>query len=191
MYCQNCGKQIPDGSTFCTECGAPQYVTPFKPYAMPIANSPKKKTGLIVALCILAAIVVSIVVNESDSVDSSHQTETATLNDSNEPIEAPISVTAADLYNQYDENEVSADRLYMDKLLQVSGVIDSVTVTFGQIQVIVTDGQDWSFIAIYCNFEDDQSDAVSALKNGDSIVIQGICRGKALTPALDNCTIIS
>lgn len=24
MFCQNCGKQIPDGSTYCNECGAVQ-----------------------------------------------------------------------------------------------------------------------------------------------------------------------
>ncbi len=62
MYCQNCGKQIPDGSTFCTECGASQVATsqPMQFSAPPIATKPKKKkkTALWIILGIVAFIVI-------------------------------------------------------------------------------------------------------------------------------------
>ncbi len=191
MFCKNCGKEIPNGSTFCTECGASQSVGHSSQFNQtPIAQSKKKKPGCLIAAGVVAAIILlAAIIPKGDSEPKPVSTSANT--ESPEPSEVPISVTASDLYNQYDENEVNADKLYKDKMLQVSGVIDSVTVTFGQIQVIVTDGQQWSLVMVYCDFEDDQSDAVSALKKGNNVIIQGRCRGKALTPALDDCTIIS
>jgi len=188
MFCQNCGRQIPDGSTFCTECGSPQNVNRVNQVnqTMPVNN--KKKPGGRIALGVVAAIIVlAVIIPKGDSkpVSASPSVE------SPEVSEALISVSASDLYTQYDENEVNADKLYKDKLLQLSGVVDSVSVTLGQIQVIINDGQEWSLVMVFCDFEDYQSDAVSALKKGDNVIIQGRCRGKALTPALDDCAIIS
>lgn len=193
MFCQNCGKQIPDGSTFCTECGSAQNAAQASQFNQaPIAQSKKKKPGCLIAVGVVAAIILLVAIIPKGDSEPEIKPASASANvESPEPSETPVSVSASDLYKQYDENEVSADKLYKDKLLQLSGVIDSVTVTLGQIQVIVTDGQEWSWVMVYCNFEDAQSDTVSTLKKGDNVVIQGRCRGKALTPALDDCAIVS
>ena len=39
MYCNRCGKPIPDGSTFCNSCGAPQGQRPIQ--QRPIYQPPK------------------------------------------------------------------------------------------------------------------------------------------------------
>lgn len=103
----------------------------------------------------------------------------------------PITITAEQLYAEYDENEVRADRLYEGKMLEISGVVDRVSVTFGEIELILNDGGAWSFVQVNCHFNDDQSESVAELNSGDKLVIMGKCRGKAIFPSLLNCTIIS
>ena len=41
MFCKQCGAQVPDGASFCTQCGCPQseQVQPF-PQAMNVQNQP-------------------------------------------------------------------------------------------------------------------------------------------------------
>jgi hypothetical protein len=44
MYCQNCGKQLPDGSRYCNECGTPvappAFRSPQGPQANPAGQTP-------------------------------------------------------------------------------------------------------------------------------------------------------
>ena len=74
MFCQNCGKQISDGSTFCEECGAPQgaVTQPIQPTAPFITEKQKKKkTALWVILGIIAFIVIiAIATGGGDKGDS-------------------------------------------------------------------------------------------------------------------------
>lgn len=42
------------------------------------------------------------------------------------PEEKPIVISAVDLWNAYDENEVSADQKYKGKQLEVTGSIDDI-----------------------------------------------------------------
>lgn len=62
MYCTNCGKEIAEGSKFCTYCGAKVQQSPEPPVSpiTPINPIPKKKSllalwiSLIVLLCLSA-----------------------------------------------------------------------------------------------------------------------------------------
>ncbi len=60
MYCTNCGKQIPDGSAFCTECGAPTGAG--APSAAGTAAHGKKYAAAAAAVIAAAAIVVLLIV---------------------------------------------------------------------------------------------------------------------------------
>lgn len=75
MFCTNCGKNIPDGSQFCPECGAtqetqPAYAAPAGTYAPPAYTPPATGKTVTVAgktfpaklLAIAGAVVVGVVV---------------------------------------------------------------------------------------------------------------------------------
>lgn len=64
-FCPRCGAQLPDGATFCAQCGQP--LTPVTPnpgyYSAPApqpapAPAPKKKRGGLVVILILALLAV-------------------------------------------------------------------------------------------------------------------------------------
>ena len=72
MFCSNCGTQLPDGSRFCWKCGAQLGSAPVQPQVpqtppsyggAPVTpavppQKPKSKTGLIVAIVVVAVVVV-------------------------------------------------------------------------------------------------------------------------------------
>jgi hypothetical protein len=103
----------------------------------------------------------------------------------------PTIISAADLHSEYYENELAADKLYKGNELQVTGVFDRLSITLGQIQVWVSDGEEWSLVSICCNFDDESSDQVESLKTGDPVSIKGVCLGKSVSVGLDHCILIN
>ena len=57
MFCTSCGKNIPDGSVFCPECGASLGAAPAAPVAAVAKKGLNKKTIIIIAAVALALIV--------------------------------------------------------------------------------------------------------------------------------------
>ncbi len=103
MFCQNCGKQIPEAATFCTECGTSQVATsqPMQYSAPPIAaNSKKKNTALwiilgVVALLITIAIAIGVDdKGETKDNDTAAVTETADVKESADVKETDNSTVA-------------------------------------------------------------------------------------------------
>ena len=104
MFCQNCGKQIPDGSTFCTECGAAQVTAaqPMQFSAPPIVSKPKKKkTALWIILGVVALIIIIAIATGGDDNDNTKVkatpavTDTADANETDNAITEPEKKTSA------------------------------------------------------------------------------------------------
>lgn len=103
------------------------------------------------------------------------------------------SVTAIQLINTYEENEVNADNLYKNKMIKVSGTVDDIGKNIaGQIYVILNNGNPYNLTTVQCFFskkDDDQINKVADLRKGDSVVVVGTCTGKSLTIVINNCKI--
>ncbi|MEA4896166.1 MAG: Ltp family lipoprotein [Oscillospiraceae bacterium] len=97
MYCQNCGKQIPDGSTSCAECGASQVATaqPMQFSAPPIASKPKKKkTALWIVLGIVVLIIIIAIATGGDDEGTTKDKVTPSVSDTADVKETDDSNTA-------------------------------------------------------------------------------------------------
>ncbi|PKM72822.1 MAG: hypothetical protein CVU91_07285 [Firmicutes bacterium HGW-Firmicutes-16] len=108
MFCQNCGKQIPEGSTFCTECGASLVATvqPMQFSTPPIAAKPKKKkTALWIILGIVALIIIIAIATGGDDKGNTKDeatpvvTETADVKETDNNTVAPQQTSGADANN--------------------------------------------------------------------------------------------
>ena len=95
MYCQKCGKQIADGSEYCPECGAStvQPATgasgrPMQPSFSSVSSTSqpkKKKTGLWIALGIVAVIIIAVAVSGGKGSSSMPASAGATASGTAQP----------------------------------------------------------------------------------------------------------
>jgi hypothetical protein len=88
-------------------------------------------------------------------------------------------VTAQQLDKDYDENAVSADRKYKDKVLEISGKVARVNRDrFGKSWVEFD--VDESTAIIKCEFGRDSQDDLAKVDVKKNVVIRGKCKGKTV-----------
>ena len=101
---------------------------------------------------------------------------------------AEINISSADLLQAYESNEQKANGLYLDKIIQVAGRIDSIIDDGSYITLTLKDADDMA--GVLCSF-DKTAWNVGSLNVGDPIVIKGQCTGYLLDVVLVKCAIVS
>ncbi|RKY13434.1 MAG: hypothetical protein DRP82_05395, partial [Planctomycetota bacterium] len=103
----------------------------------------------------------------------------------------PISVSAEELYQAYDDNAVRADAMYKGKVLRVSGEVTAIgrDIILGIPYVCLAGGKgSWvgdTYMGwgVQCAFRKGYAHALSRISKGDYVTVIGICLGKAgITP---------
>lgn len=89
---------------------------------------------------------------------------------------AYIEVSANDLWNAFDENEVAAEQKYNGKKVRVTGIISDInsgsTLTSANVLLRVDNG----FIGcVQCNFNSTNAKELANLIKGESVTIEGTC----------------
>src|SRR6185503_9008371 len=87
--------------------------------------------------------------------------------------EKGIPVTATELYQKFTSNELQANQVYLNKVLQVSGQVLEVKSTQHAGKVVVLNTGDPLF-GVACTLDNAQMQAV---KPGEKIIIKGVCTG--------------
>lgn len=99
----------------------------------------------------------------------------------------PISVTARQLYADYDANEVSADAKYRGKAIEVTGIITKIGKD-ALDQPFVELAARNEFDSVLASF--DSEEAVVSLKKGYKLI--ALCRGAGMTlgsPIVNGCQV--
>ena len=93
-----------------------------------------------------------------------------------------ISIQASELFNSFAENEVEANENYLDKVIEVHGVISSISLNQDGALVIVLQSSDPLF-GVSCTLEKTSKDFTV----GDTIHLKGICKGYLSDVVLTDC----
>ena len=92
-----------------------------------------------------------------------------------------LKVDAAQLSQDYKDNEVAANEKYKGKTLVVTGKVYRITTKDVELKGV-------SFYRIQCRIGADDTDKVKKYKAGQELTIKGVCEGKAsLGVALTKC----
>jgi hypothetical protein len=93
-----------------------------------------------------------------------------------------VKTEASALFNDYSSNEQAANQKYLEKILEVAGVVTNVTKNAeGQIVVLLKTND--PMFGINCTME--EKDIV--LKQGDAVTLKGICTGYLTDVVLIRC----
>lgn len=95
-------------------------------------------------------------------------------------------LTAVDLFDQYAEDEDSANERYLGKLLEVEGSVSDIENDETSLKIYLFTGDRTS--SIQCEFE--QNLNVANLEVGRILTVRGFCSGKLLDIVLNRCVLI-
>ena len=129
--------------------------------------------------------------NVSVENSDSKQTSVSNENSNKKQMEPELSVSATELINAYKENEVKADKMYKDKIVEVSGIVDGIDSGISDNAIVrLSDGDEFSFDDVFCYIDDENQDKACELKKGENVTIIGKADGEiAGTPCIKDCKI--
>jgi predicted Zn finger-like uncharacterized protein len=106
--------------------------------------------------------------------------------------EAPaIQTTVPRLLHAYEDNAIAADRDYKGKVVEVRGVVASVSKDIlGTPFVLLTDGNEFAIVGVQCLFPRSAADELTSLRKNHVVSIRGRCTGKFGNVLLDKCTLV-
>ena len=119
------------------------------------------------------------------AVGSDDETATETEISTQEPA---FKVSARQLSADYEANGVAADGKYKGKVLQVTGVVNTIDRDIMD-KIYVTLKGDQYFGDIQCFFAESHVGTASQLSKGQTITVKGKCDGKLMNVMLKGCII--
>jgi hypothetical protein len=102
--------------------------------------------------------------------------------------ESAITVSARQLYADYEANGVAADAKYKGKVLQVTGVVNTIDRDIMDKIYVTLKGNQY-FGDIQCFFAESHIGTASQLSKGQTITVKGKCDGKLMNVMLKGCII--
>lgn len=92
-----------------------------------------------------------------------------------------FSLTSDRLLADYDKDTASANKKYLDKVIQLRGkVSDMITDQHGEVVIVLNDGK--NMFGITCTISDNSKEASKKYEKGKEISIKGICTGGTADP---------
>lgn len=162
MKCKACGAEIAKSAKACPHCGAKTHQGAYIAVAV---------ISVVAVFAVVLCIVQTFTGNQPSNKDDARTDA--------------IEISAQDLWKAYADNEVSADSLYKDKTLSVTGTISNIgkDIIFDTPCVSLSTGDQFGLNAIQCFFpkEDNENEAIMKLQNGQTITIIGTCTGTPVT----------
>jgi len=96
-------------------------------------------------------------------------------------------ISAADLQQAFENNEVSASAKFVNRIIEVSGNIESISIgEENALNLTLQTGSDLS--SVICTIPDAASTV--NLSTGNPITVRGECSGYLMDVLLNNCVII-
>lgn len=103
---------------------------------------------------------------------------------------APIRITAVQLADEWNANEYAARQKYLNRTLEVTGRISTISESSGQGYIAFQ--LPGFFDAVHAYFAPDQKEIAMTLSRNDEVTVIGICKGKGVfTIDLKECRVVN
>ena len=148
-----------------------------------------KNNVAIVILVVLASLFIINILSSSLEDDNHIANQDSEENKENE--KERITIRAEKLWLEYDMNEIRADEIYNDKIIEVSGVINDIgTDILGDLYVSLRAQQYGG--SVQCMFSDNKKDEIIKLDTGRHVTLRGKNPSKAIfNIILRDCKILT
>jgi len=100
-----------------------------------------------------------------------------------------VILSATELITEFEKNEAEASVLYLDKIVQITGEINEISASKGNSVITLKNGSNEP--AVICQMIPEENKRSLSLREGQQIVVRGICSGFLLDVMLVNCVIVN
>ncbi|MBI2623593.1 MAG: hypothetical protein HYW65_03395 [Candidatus Liptonbacteria bacterium] len=115
-----------------------------------------------------------------DSVDKTERAEGTPTQQESQPEVSVIKVSAVTLSEEYDANKVAADQKYKGKILEITGVIDSIGKDILDTPYVTLKGRELSLFGVQCMFSKSQENKLAELVKGRTLTVRGKVSGELI-----------
>ena len=102
---------------------------------------------------------------------------------------ADVVVTANNLFTEFSTDEAKANAEYLDKIIQVKGFIQKLSIENG-IGIVTLKTED-DFGSVQCNLSTEAKNDFNLLKENELVTIKGICTGYLMDVVLVKSEIVN
>lgn len=88
---------------------------------------------------------------------------------------ADITISANKILEEFSSDETTANSKYLEKIIEVKGVVSETKLE--KEKGIITLKTNDDFGSVLCHLSDEATQKMSALKEGQTITVKGICTG--------------
>ena len=108
---------------------------------------------------------------------------------STDDIKAELTISADELFSQFENNETEANSKYLGKIIEVSGKVRDFSIgDSGDLNVVLASGNE--MFGINCGLAKGQDAKYKNYQVGDTIKIKGECTGISMDVVLTRCVIV-
>lgn len=211
MFCNRCGKEIPNDSRVCKFCGNPvsQTINVTRNATTNRRNNVKvkkqfyQKAWFWILIVFAFIVFVGIIGSSSDNTNivssnptNQEQEKTSNTNTTTQEEEKENNIIKVDyekLHKDYMDNPIAADEKYKGKILELTGKVYNIDREIaGNPYITFNIGGEYSFQDVRITFKKSEEEKVTKLKKGQKVTIRGECRGTLLstTVSLNDCEIV-
>jgi hypothetical protein len=133
----------------------------------------------------IVLIVIGVATGSSKSGNKTTSTTGGTTEQ--QQVQEPMKITARELADDYDGNQVAAEAKWKDKLVQFSAEISNINDTGLSFTKVAS--KEYSFTQISCRISDKQQ--VLSLKNGQTVTVKGTVGSQSVGVIdLKDCSVV-
>ncbi|MEM8928837.1 MAG: hypothetical protein AAGC45_11580 [Bacteroidota bacterium] len=100
-----------------------------------------------------------------------------------------VKISSADLLASFIEDESKANSDFVERVIQVKGVVKEVTFLNNRYTVLLQ-GQG-EYACLICDMDEDEVGQINEVTIGDTITLKGVCKGFLMDAILLNCVLVN
>ena len=93
------------------------------------------------------------------------------------------------LLDDFESDEISANEKYLEQIIQVTGKIQKLSTANGNGTITLTNGT--SIGSVICHLSEKENKKMVSLREGQEIMVKGICTGYLMDVILINCVLVN
>jgi hypothetical protein len=105
-----------------------------------------------------------------------------------EKADADVTMTAPELFQAFEKDELSANETYLDKVVEVKGEVQQVSINDeGGISLTLNSGND--MFGVICQLDELTEHQKTTFEPGEEVTVKGICTGMLMDVVLVRCVV--